>query len=232
MRCWFISDTHNRHAELRVPENVDIVFHCGDESNSGKAWLNELQARTFFTWYRALPIATKIFVPGNHSTAIAQGLLRPTDFADIHFLIHDQMNTAGLNVFGTPYTPEFFNWSYMKPREALDAVWQTIPDEVDILITHGPPKGILDVTKDMDTRKPIHVGSQSLTRHVTQRIKPLVHAFGHIHDELGIRNFGLVEQDGITFLNAACCNLEGRLVNHGWIVEIDAKSMTIKGCEA
>jgi len=102
-----------------------------------------------------------------------------------------------------------------------------VPDNVDILISHGPPKGIMDVTRDLNTRDPIHVGSQSLTRHVTRRIKPAIHAFGHIHDEPGIRNFGVVQAAETTFVNGSCCNLSGKLVNHGIVFEIDPANRTI-----
>jgi Calcineurin-like phosphoesterase len=227
VRFWLVSDTHNRHDELHVPSGIDVVIHCGDESDCGNEWLNETEARAFFEWYSALDIAHKLFVPGNHSMAIEKGLVKPEQYPKVRFLIHEQVVLNGLIAFGTPYTPKFFHWAYMRAREDLDVVWQTIPDDVDILISHGPPKGILDVTRDIDTRNPIHVGSKSLTRHVTERIKPLLHAFGHIHDEKGIRNFGIVQDSVTTFVNCSCCNVGSKLVNHGVVVEIDPEGKII-----
>ena len=220
MKIWFISDTHCEHEGLEVPE-VDAVIHWGDESNHGNAWMNEPEARRFFDWYSALEIPTKIFVPGNHSTAIEQGLIRVSDYPEVRFLIHDSMQWNGLKIFGSPYTPDFFNWAYMKPRSELDIVWQSIPDGIDILITHGPPKGIMDETADMYTGKPVHVGSKSLMRHVEERIRPRIHSFGHIHDESGINNFGTITRDATQFINCACCELTGGLVHHGVIVDLD-----------
>lgn len=220
MKLWFISDTHNQHELLKVPSDVDAVLHCGDESDSGNAWLNEPEARKFFQWYSSLDIPTKIFVPGNHSTAVEQGVVCASEYPAIHFLIHEQIQWKGLTIFGSPYTPMFFDWAYMKPRSELDAVWQTIPGGIDILITHGPPKGVLDITKDMDTGDPVHVGSKSLMRHVVDRIKPKIHAFGHIHDERGINNCGIVTRGATQFVNCACCDLSGRLKNHGFTIEI------------
>ena len=185
MRIWLISDTHNQHDRLEVP-NVDVVIHCGDESTHGSPYWNEPEARSFFEWYAALDIPAKIFVPGNHSTAIEQGLIRPEDFPTIEFLIHQATECRGLRIFGSPYTPEFFHWAYMRPRAEMDAVWQTVPSDVDILITHGPPRGIRDVTRDLESGRPIHVGCAALARHVAERIRPKLHAFGHIHDEPGI----------------------------------------------
>jgi Icc-related predicted phosphoesterase len=228
MRYWLISDTHNHHRELKVPDGIDVVIHCGDESTSRKDWKNELESRAFFEWYSALEIDVKIFVPGNHSVAIEQGLVRPEQFPKVCFLIHDQIELEGLVIFGTPYTPTFFDWAFMRDREKLDIVWQSIPENVDLLITHGPPKGYMDVTSDANTREPIHVGSLSLTRQVKQRIKPIVHAFGHIHDEPRIRNFGIVRDDEITFINCSCCTLRSQLVNHGMIVDIDPATRSIQ----
>ena len=88
MRCWFISDTHTHNRLLRVPANIDIVVHCGDESESGNEWFNEAEARDFFDWYSKLDIPGKIFVPGNHSTAMEKVLIQPFKYPKIHFLIH------------------------------------------------------------------------------------------------------------------------------------------------
>ena len=220
MKIWFISDTHNEHEQLQVPD-VDLVIHCGDESESGNAHLNEPEGRNFFEWYSALDIPTKIFVPGNHSRAIEQGLIRAENFPKVTFLIHEMTEWNGLKIFGTPFTPVFFDWAYMRERSELDPIWQSIPDAVDILVTHGPPKGVLDVTRDMDTRQPVQVGSKSLRRHVLERIKPRFHAFGHIHDENGIRNFGTETRDATQFINCSCCNTAGKIKNQGWIIEVD-----------
>lgn len=216
MKIWFISDTHNKHEQLAAPV-VDLVIHCGDESDSGDAWINESESRRFFEWYSALDIPTKIFVPGNHSTAIAKGLIRAEEYPKVTFLIHEQTQWNGCNIFGSPYTPKFCDWVYMKERSELDSVWQSIPDDTDILITHGPPKGILDVTRDMHTREPTHVGSKSLYRHVQERIKPKIHAFGHIHDESTFMNFGTVARNETQFINCSCCDLSGRLKNNGFV---------------
>jgi len=220
LKIWFISDTHTRHAELKVPR-ADVVIHCGDEANVRKPWQNKLQSAAFFDWFVELDIETKIFVPGNHSTAIGDGLLKPADYTSVRFLIHEAMNLGGFRVFGSPYTPMFFEWAYMKDREELDSYWSEIPAETEILITHGPPKGVRDVTRHWRTKEPIHVGSKKLTRHVTQRIRPRIHAFGHLHDEAGIENFGTETRDGIQFINCSCVDLQGKLVNHGLVVEVE-----------
>lgn len=219
-KIWFISDTHNQHQWLQVPEDVDAVIHCGDESTQRKSKWNEPEARAFFQWYAGLPIETKIYVPGNHSTSVEHGIIPPEHYPEIKFLIHEAWQWNGLQLFGSPYTPWFFAWAYNVARPDLDALWSEIPADIDILITHGPPKGIMDVTRDYRTQQPIHVGSLSLTKQVTQRIRPKFHAFGHLHDEDGINNYGQLSRDGTLFINCACCYLSGELVHHGLVVEV------------
>jgi len=219
MKIWFISDTHNEHEGLKVP-NADMVIHCGDESTHGNARMNEPEARRFFEWYSALEIQNKVYVPGNHSTAVEQGLIRAEEYADICFLIHDQTEIGDLKIFGSPYTPRFFDWAYMKKRTELDIVWQAIPDCLDILVTHGPPKGILDITPDIDSGYLVQVGCAALRRHVDNRIQPQIHAFGHIHDEKNISNYGMYTRGKTQFINCSCCDLAGRLKNNGFVLEV------------
>lgn len=227
MKIWLISDTHTQHAELQVPGDVDMVVHCGDEANSHKSKPNLIESRDFFNWFHALDIPHKVFIPGNHSVAIEHKLLTPDEYPEIRFLIHQQIEIENLKIFGSPYTPWFFNWAYNVARPDLEAIWATIPNEIDLLITHGPPKGILDVTRDWKTKQPIHIGSKSLTDHVLTRIKPSVHAFGHLHDEAGIRNFGEKLEDGVRFINCSCCNLSGQLVNHGAVIELPSSGQNV-----
>ena len=75
-------------------------------------------------------------------------------------------------------TPEFFDWAFMKKRGSdIDQVWRQIPKETDILITHGPPLGVLDLCHSGHRS-----GCLSLLHHVLERVKPKYHIFGHIHE--------------------------------------------------
>lgn len=202
MKIWFISDTHCLHDYLIMPElGIDVVIHCGDEANKSDPVFNEIESRKFFEWYRYLPILHKIFVPGNHSTAIQAGLIRPEEYPEIKFLIHEETVIDGIRIFGTPYTPTYgTSWAYMKKRNRMDLVWQSVP-ECDILVTHGPPKGILDLTINKKN-KLVQVGCKSLYNRVMQ-IQPKIHAFGHVHDE-GKHNYGIYQWFNTDFINCAC----------------------------
>jgi Icc-related predicted phosphoesterase len=80
----------------------------------------------------------------------------------------------------------------------LNKKWQDIPSDVQVLISHGPPAGILDFTIEGK-----HVGSTSLLAEISQRIKPQLHLFGHIHEGYGKCRIGEV-----TFVNGSICNAD------------------------
>ncbi len=147
MKIWHISDTHTYHEQLRIPEGIDMVIHSGDCSNPRDPYNNEPEVRQFLDWYKSLPIEHKIYVAGNHDTSIEKRLVQPIEFAEagILYLEDDYVMVEGLKIFGSPYTPNFGNWAFMKDRVKLDRYWpQAMPDYADIVVTHGPPKGILD----------------------------------------------------------------------------------------
>lgn len=217
MKIWFISDTHTHHNLLKVPK-VDMVIHCGDESNHFNPHLNQHEALNFFAWYRELPIKHKIYVPGNHSTAVYAGLVNQFCYPEIKFLIHESYEIEGLKIFGSPYTPLFGEWAYMKKRNRMQQVWDSVP-ECDILVTHGPPKGILDLTRDLQTKELVQVGCKSLLNKVIE-LRPKIHAFGHVHQETGCNNVGIFEVNQTKFINAACLNHHSKEVYNGHIIEI------------
>jgi Icc-related predicted phosphoesterase len=221
MKILFISDTHRLHEKVEIPKNVDCIIHCGDEANSAQEHWNEDESRQFFKWYSDLPVDKKIFVPGNHSTAISHGLIKPEHFPDIEFLIHEETSIGPYSVFGSPYTPEYGkSWAYMKKRNRMKIVWESVPD-VDILLTHGPPKGILDLTHDRDKRSQVvQVGCKSLRNRV-EDMKPILHVFGHVHDEEGCSNHGTFCGGDTRFINAACSILGTSDVEQGIMVELE-----------
>ena len=203
MKILFISDTHNYHDKIIVPKDIDLIVCCGDEANHSSPHINEGESHKFFEWFSALDIEHKIFVPGNHSTAIEEGLIRDGDYPGVIFLIHRLTKIEGVRIFGSPYIPSFGkDWAYMKSASRMQQVWESVP-LCDILITHGPPRGILDICEDKTKEgRFVHVGCKSLLNKV-QQLRPAVHAFGHIHDEPDCYNHGTLQRDGMTFINAS-----------------------------
>jgi len=186
-----ISDTHTYHDLLKIPSGLDMIIHSGDCSNPRDPYNNEPEVRDFIDWYKELPIKYKIYVAGNHDTSIEKGLVTAKDFDDngIIYLENDFITIEGINIFGSPYTPQFGQWAFMKERTKLERFWRNeIPDNIDIIITHGPPKGILD--KSYDRQNNIECcGDKSLLNRILE-VQPAYSLFGHIHNCKDIVNAG------------------------------------------
>lgn len=117
------------------------------------------------------------------------------DKYDIIYLEDSYTIIDGVKIYGSPWQPEFYNWAFNLPRNGaiLECKWSMIPEDTDILITHCPPFGILDVVK----KRTDHLGCE-LLRNRIDIIKPKLNIFGHIHSG---RGFGNVENT--YFINAA-----------------------------
>lgn len=215
MNILFISDTHTYHDQIHIPINTDLIICCGDEANHQNPVFNEVESRRFFEWFSALDVEFKVFVPGNHSTAIENGLIREKDYPGVTFLDHKLCQVGGIKIFGSPYTPVFSKgWSYMKKHHRMQQVWDSVP-KCDILVTHGPPQGILDTCEDRTkSGRYVQVGCKSLMNKVRE-IRPKVHAFGHIHDEPNCYNHGMLQRDGMTFINASSYINKSHRLNQG-----------------
>ena len=228
MKCWAISDTHGMHGQLKVPEGIDIVLCAGDISNSKNRAINSNEVMNFLTWWDKLNIDIKILIAGNHDTSIESGLVKPNDFTKTSsYLEHEQFMVSWydgreIKIFGSPYTPTFGDgWAFNKNRGKLDSYWKEMPNNLDILITHGPPKSILDLSENRDGILE-QCGDTALYNHVLEK-KPRFHMFGHIHNFKTCRNQGTFMHEGITFINASCVE-DGRfdrgLTSNGVIFEL------------
>lgn len=134
---------------------------------------------------------------------------RPTWMQDIignlhyrlHYLENSSVTIDGVNFYGSPITPNFWEqyWAFNRTRgEKISKYWDMIPQITDVLITHGPPFGIMDYIED-DKK---HVGCEELRNKVDYDLPKLkLHVFGHIHSKYGKR----IEQGGKTFVNASVC---------------------------
>ncbi len=216
MRILHLSDTHCNHNQLNIPSDIDMVIHSGDESNS-KGITNIAECMAFLEWYSQLPIKYKILVAGNHSTAIANKWIAKEQIGSygIIYLEHEYTEIEGIKIFGSPYTPTFGNWSFMKSRQTINRLWDTVTDKVDILILHGPPKGILDLSYNQEALLE-KCGDNSLHKLIS-RIQPKLVLFGHIHDSEDNLNYGTFIRNGITYSNGSCVKdgKMGMISNHG-----------------
>lgn len=201
-----IADTHGQHGFLDVPEG-DILIHAGDIE--ARSHIDIIQ---FNHWLGTLPHKHKVVIPGNHDFYperyfdICKGTL-----TNCHFLHDDGVTAEGIKIWGSGWTPRFFDWAFMLDRDSdkLESKWAKIPVDTDVLVTHGPPHGILD-----DTKSSGHVGCELLIERV-HVVEPKFHIFGHIHS-----GYGTVKKGGTTFINASVVNESYDLVNDPIIVKI------------
>jgi len=231
MKIWHIGDTHTYHDLLEIPKDIDIVIFSGDCSNPRDPYSNELEVRNFIDWFKYLPIKHKIFVAGNHDSSIEKGLVTKKDFTqyNIIYLENEHVVVEGIKIFGSPYTPTFGNWSFMKERHKLDRIWdKAIDNDSDIIVVHGPPKGILDLSYDRDNKLE-NCGDKSLWNRV-QIVKPKLMLFGHIHDNKDIINAGTRTVRGLdtVFSNGSVVTdgKFGKLSSNGNILEIKQRTKT------
>ena len=193
LNIWHISDTHTFHDMLTVPENIDMVIFSGDCSNPRESLANSFEVLKFLKWFGELPIKHKIFVAGNHDTSIERKIIFDLDFGDeIIHLWDSEVIIEGFKIWGSPYTPSFgFGWAFNKDRAKIYKVWEQIPEDVDIVVTHGPPKGILDLTYNRDNELEM-CGDLALKKRIKE-IQPKLVCFGHIHNMNGVTNQGYVK---------------------------------------
>jgi Icc-related predicted phosphoesterase len=191
MKIWHISDTHTYHDLLKIPSGIDMVIHSGDCSNPRDPYNNEPEVRDFIDWYKELNIKYKIYVAGNHDTSIEKKLVLKQDFENcgIIYLENESITIEGIKIFGSPHTPNFGNWAFMKERTKLERFWRlAIEEDINILVTHGPPKGILDKSYDRNNNME-SCGDKSLLNRVLE-VQPSYVLFGHIHNCKDIINAG------------------------------------------
>lgn len=211
IKIWHISDTHGYHDLLEVPEGIDMVIYSGDCANYRDVVRNLNEVWNFIEWYSSLDIPTKVFVGGNHDTSIEERMVLPGDFSTygITYIENETIELNGLKIFGSPYSPTFNNWSWNKSREKLERIWRNIIEEdTDIVITHGPPKGILDLSIDRRGRLE-NCGDKALLNRVKE-VNPKLHLFGHIHNYRDIINAGTrTLPDGDTIYSNASMMADG-----------------------
>lgn len=192
-----ISDTHNRHEQIIIPEG-DVLVHAGDATVRGT--LGEIE--DFLAWFSAQPHKYKIFIAGNHDWLFEIdnkfARLLTANF-NITYLQDSAVEIEGLKIYGAPWQPRFFDWAFNLNRGAeIAEKWKLIPLDTDVLITHGPPHGILDEVPRLYSHE--NTGCEELRKKV-DTIKPRLHVFGHIHCGYGARKLF-----GTKFINAATCD--------------------------
>ena len=230
LRVVCISDTHGKHRKLMDIPSGDVLLHCGDFTDRG----THEEIRDFNDWLGTLPHQHKVVIAGNHDVcmdAVEYDLHWDKAFAhkqynnprlsralldNCTYLEDRSVVIQGIKIFGSPMTPPNPGrpGAFNVARGFADQQhWAKVPADVDLLVTHGPPHGILDTTFTG-----MHVGSEALLKEVVSRIRPRLHVFGHIHEAYGATRVG-----GTVFVNGASNTLFAKPLHSPVVLDIPLK---------
>lgn len=194
-----ISDLHGHYPDL---EGGDLLIVAGDLT----ARDTQDQHMQFMSWIAQQKYRKKIWISGNHDNYLVGTKFIPIKELGMECLCDSGTEFEGLKIWGSPWTLKFDG---MNPKcmaftcdteEEIASKFSLIPKDTDILITHSPPFGILDMTK---TRH--QVGSTSLmAEHLTLRINPRLWVFGHVHESFGTD--GPYKWNRTKYINASYVN--------------------------
>jgi len=200
LKITHISDTHGKHLNFThsIPTDTDVIVHSGDflEYNLPE------EAKSFFAWFRSIPGRHKILIGGNHDYLLdpENNLYEEMDLTGIHFLTGQSIEIDGMTFYGDSqvlmkdyaYGSAF---SYQDENEG-ETIWSKIPDNTQVLITHGPPFDILDKVEHYDKTK--RLGCKALKKRIEDLTELKLHLFGHVHQARGNKLI-----NGVQFSNAA-----------------------------
>jgi predicted phosphodiesterase len=215
MRIVCISDTHTMGREVQIPDG-DILIHCGDWGLRGsmKEFLREKE------WFENLPHKWKLGIAGNHDFCLENDKFI-SDSDKFIYLQDSGIHIEGLWFWGSPWQPEFKNWAFNLPRgNMLARKWVLIPNNIDVLITHCPPQGILDQVENG-----FEAGCLDLWNRI-QELDLKLHIFGHIHEGYGQVPAGrLVRGDKpidmkTTFINCSICTVDYQPTNKPQVIDL------------
>lgn len=200
MKIVCISDTHNKHAAIKIPTG-DLIIHAGDFTEAG----TRAETLNFLNWFSSLPHTHKILVAGNHDFFLEKNTSSLHDIIppNIHYLQDSGVCIDHINFWGAPYTRGNGSWAFnIKRGEEIGKHWDLIPGNTNFLITHTPPFRILD---ELDNKK--HIGCDMLRQRVKQ-INPAYHIFGHNHNDYGIERTAAT-----VFVNSSSLDDNYRAIN-------------------
>lgn len=197
MKIIHISDTHGYHRWLTELPEADIIVHSGDFTMAG----SEQEVLDFLNWFCDLPCKHKVFICGNHDDCLYESNIDGLD-SNVYYLCNSGIEIEGLKFYGVP----MFTEDCITNRQSQN--YAQILNNTDVVITHSPAYGILDLADN------IYYGSKELLQSLA-RINPRLHLFGHIHRQHGITIIGKT-----MFSNGAIMNEPYSTLNYLNIIEL------------
>jgi Icc-related predicted phosphoesterase len=202
LKLCIISDTHTYHRSVKIPE-CDILIHAGDISDQGAL----SQVTDFINWFNDQPAKHKIFICGNHDLSFEDPYKKNkirqvlAQHPDVIYLQDSGTVVEGINIWGSPWTPWFYDWAFNAQRGAgIKRAWDMIPENTDILVIHGPPYGYGDLIYGTHER----VGCEDLLNRLLV-VKPKLCIFGHIHEGYGMYTLRVPATEPVGIENQITC---------------------------
>lgn len=211
MKICAVSDLHGFLP--KIPK-CDVLVIAGDicpldshrDVLGQSYWLRDV----FTEWLNSIDAKHKNIVWGNHDWVADKS---PHLISDLPCNILQDSGIAidGVNFWGSPWQLRFHNWAFNLDEPDLAKKYERIPDNINVLITHGPPLGYGDKTSMSE-----NVGSRSLTKTIINK-KINLTVTGHIHPAYGKYEIN----NEFTVLNASCVNEKYKPTNKMYLVELD-----------
>lgn len=228
-----LSDTHGKHREVTLngpsdwvdyhqtgitdPAQIDLLIHAGDIGAEGPEGIQVFL--DFCRWLEALPMREKLFIGGNHdfmlerTPALSRHLHQETAPGCV-YLQNEEATLAGQRIFASPVTEIFQYMAFNRADDARKELWGHIDPSVQVLVTHGPPKGGRSTMLD---------GRDIGDRYLAERLRALqreasalrLHVYGHAHS-----GYGVSYREGVLEVNAALCDEKNKLVNKPILISL------------
>ena len=218
------------HDDIKDLPYGDVLIHAGDFTGRG----DPERVEEFNEWLGKQPHEHKIVIPGNHELTFQRGAKDNNGFyymtpeqaqaliTNATLLIDQELIIDGVKFYGSPWQPYFNNWAYNISLQArIKQIWAKIPNDTNVLITHGPPRNILDFIPNCDAYRgnyDEHVGCEELRDRILE-LRPQLHVFGHIHEA-----YGQLFNEGTTHINASICDGRYRPINKPIVYEYKKES--------
>ncbi len=203
IRIACFSDTHGQHKSKKLQEwfdknSGDILIYAGDYQ------LNNFDDGTdFLHWISTTNYRKKVIVFGNHDGNYDILTTEAEKLKDIVILNQGFAKVFGINIFGSPYSPKFLDWWFMKSEPELEQLYAKIPKNTEILITHTPVFGILD-----EATNGYSLGSWALEDRIKELKKLKYHICGHVHEA-----HGKYKNGRITYFNGSILDESYKVAN-------------------
>jgi len=215
MKIAVISDTHRKHSNIEIPENVDCLIHCGDIEAYTKSDLFK-----FLDWFRSHNIKHKIFIAGNHEKVLKtidkRWLKRYLKNINVIYLEDEEITIENIKFYGTPWSmgSNTSTYAFSDEEEELKKHFEKIPEDTNILISHQPAHLDLDEIIHKTTKNKKNVGSRVLKEKIKKLKKLKFHFTGHIHEARGVK-----KGEAYTTVNASSYNRKVDKLHNPIVIE-------------